>query len=171
MSHYGIGWEWLIKMKLIPILLSVMLISYLALDFVESSGLSQQNQANNKLIEFVQPQRVTKELLLVEKKWQDLKTQRATSSEPTEDVQTKPNNQQMLTLGEHNYVLYGIFNDPESPFILLKDESENMIKLAKGGKLTESATLVTLQSNMIAFDKNNQIIEFKLFERKNNAPN
>ncbi len=158
-------------MKLIPVALSGVLLVYLGLDFVESNTSSKQNQSQVQQTTYAQPKRVSKETLAVEKKWQDLKAERQQATQPEVAIKPIQKNQQVLTLGDKNYVLYGIFNDPESPFILLKEEGGDMLKLTKGDKLAENATLVTLESNKIAFDKNNQIIEFKLFERKNNAPN
>lgn len=158
-------------MKLLPVLLSILVVFYLSVDFIDSTSSAKQSQSTESELAFTQPKRVGNELLDVEKAWLAIKAQQKQASQPKTEPVNSSDNQQILTLGNTNYILYGIFNDPEIPFILLKEEGKAMIKLAKGDKLAEDATLVTLQSNKIAFDRNNQIIEFKLFERKNNASN
>lgn len=151
--------------------MSAALFVFLAVDFFDTNSSSKQSQVVELETLFAQPKRLGKDLLDVESKWLESKAKRKEAEQPEEEVVRTSNTQQILTLGDKNYVLYGIFDEPQAPFILLKEEGAAMIKLAKGDKLSENATLITLQSNKIAFDKNNQIIEFKLFERKNNAPN
>jgi hypothetical protein len=153
-------------MKLLPILLSIVVLFYLGVDFIGSISSAKQNHSTASELAFTQPKRVGNELLDVEKAWLAIKEQQKQASQPKSELVNISENQKILTLGDKNYILYGIFNDPKSPFILLKEEGATMIKLAKGDKLSADATLITLESNKIAFDKNNQIIEFKLFERK-----
>jgi len=158
-------------MKLLSILLSIALCAYLALDFVQHAGSQAQINSNLQKITAKAPARVSEKLLVSEEIWQAAKTKRLEEQKKPTAIKVKPRNQQVLTIGDQEYILYGIFNDPSSPFILLKDEAGQMLKLTKGDKLAEDATLVSLHSNKITFDKNNQAVEFKLFERKNNAPN
>lgn len=158
-------------MKLFPFLFSLLLLGYLVTDFVGQSNAANETSVSNATSSISIPKRFNDELLDIEKVWRTLKAEQ-NQPKSTETVEKdKPKNQHMLTLGEQEYALLGIFNDPQAPFVLLKDATGNMIKLRKGDKLDENAELVAMQSDKIIFKQDNQSIEFKLFERKTNAPN
>lgn len=153
-------------MKLLSIAFSLLIFVWLATDYLDSAN--SQDQKANELAEIkvYQPKKLQSELLAVEKSWQAKKAERNKESEPQKEEQAKPVTQQVLAIGDQEYILYGIFNDPKKPFILLKDKSGNMVRLAKGEQLGQDATLVSLKSNRISFERNSELIEFKLFERK-----
>ncbi|WP_286265495.1 hypothetical protein [Thalassotalea atypica] len=153
-------------MRVLPLILSLLTFTYLASDYFEFADAQAQNSAAQVNVKPYQPKTLAKEPLAAEQSWLAKKLERAEKNAPKKVEKVAATSQQVLALGDQEYILYGIFNDPQKPFILLKGESGNMVRLAKGDKLGQDATLVDLKSNKISFDRNSELIEFKLFERK-----
>lgn len=153
--------------KILSVVASILTFSYLTSDYIE--GQQEQSSSASELAEYSarEPQRAPEQLLPIEKQWLDAHAERIAKKNQTEIAKVKPiDAKKKLMIGEQAYVLYGIFSNPKQPFVLLKDESDAFIKLKLGEQLNKETTLVALQSNNIAFERNNERIEFKLFERK-----
>jgi hypothetical protein len=178
-------------MRLVSILLSAITLMYLGILFVneEKSDRIEAYTANTPKL--VIPAYTSDTQLEVEKVWQQLKADRIKAKQPNKGATDKmPKNKDVLTLGENQYALYGIFNagkkeaiehdstehngSNSQSFILIKalDKKEKsadtlMLKVIQGDELSKGITLVAVTSNSISFKQDNELIEFKLFEVKN----
>ncbi|MEW6983272.1 hypothetical protein AAD001_11540 [Colwelliaceae bacterium 6471] len=157
-------------MKLLTLLFSFFTVVYLSINFYNKKNTNDSVAIGADSNQVFFPIILNNELLDIEKAWKELKNARA--SDDVIDGKKEPQNKNLtFQLDEKKYTLYGIFSADQNGFALIMDENNKLIKLAKGEKLADDITLLSLQSDKISFDKNNQIIEFKLFERKNNAKN
>jgi hypothetical protein len=156
-------------MKLLALFLSLLTLVTL------SAGLFDENdniiavENNDKNINFELPTPLPLELLPVELKWQALHNEKEAGSEEEENTQAILKN--ALMVGGKSYELFGIFNVEQSTFVLLKNEANEMIKLTLGEKLPGEFTLIEINNNTIIFDNNSEQVEYKLFEKDNNAKN
>lgn len=156
-------------MKLLTALISLFVVTMLTIDFMATETYETQNKRDASAEHFTAPEKLTTELLAVEKHWSKLKAERLDKTDKSVDVPVKVSTNKVLTLGENSYQLFGIFIEGNSPFILLKDESDTFIKLTKGSVISDNITLVEISADRVTFEKNDERIEFKLFERKNHA--
>lgn len=155
-------------MKVITGLLSFYVLIILSIEFFESSDthIPSKNSANQEV--FVKPSILKDKLLSVEKRWNLMKSERKNESfkeTPVSDEEYK------LKIGHKNYQLYGILNQGNSSFIVLKGENSVFITLREGDVLEDNFNLVAIDNNKISFENKNERFEFKLFERKNHANN
>jgi hypothetical protein len=113
------------------------------------------------------PVLLEKEPLSLETRWLTLQTERENKKNAAKQPSsTAKSNQKILSIGDINYQLYGIFSAQKGPFILLKGEDKSLIKLLKGATLN-NRILFDITSSSIIFSQDQQLIEFKLFEPKN----
>lgn len=153
--------------KLLSIAFSLVTVAYLSSDYLNVEQQSGESASITHETIALKPPKLTEELLGIEAHWESEKKARLAKQKAPKAKVTKPrDNNKKLQLGDQAYVLYGIFANPSQPFVLLKDESGKMIKLKQGESLNKETKLVGLQSNNIAFERNSERIEFKLFERK-----
>ena len=183
-------------MRLIATFLSVLVLLYLTYTFVVEEKSNQKPEQAFKTPILIEPAYISSTPLEVERVWQQLKADRLKSKQPVQDKTDEIlKSKDVFAIGDSKYTLYGIFNGGEysksdvntkysheniaSPasqaFILIKalvktDNSEEvqMLKIAQGEELSKGVTLVTVTSNSISFSKNDELIEFKLFEARNN---
>jgi len=156
-------------MKLTSLMLSIATFLYLTVSyFSEGGSTSERDRGMGTTANLVEPKILSNKMLSIEDKWRAIKKSQETNAVAV--TNTKPvANKQLFQIGDQSFVLYGIFYDEQSPFALIKTENEKLIKLSIGDKLSSGAILVSLSSDSISFEQDGQVIEFKLFERKNNA--
>jgi hypothetical protein len=155
-------------MKLLGMFLSLLTLVTLSLDLFDPNDSASTVKKIDKTITFEIPKKLSKELLATEVKWKNLLSDKD-DKVPQEDITLALQN--ALVVGDKNYELLGIFNDEQTFFVLLKNELNEMIKLALGEKLPGEFTLIEINNNTIVFDNNTDRVEYKLFENDNNAKN
>jgi hypothetical protein len=179
-------------MRLIAILLSVMMLVSLTYTFISQDSLSQLSEQSSNSSKLIIPAYISDTPLEVEKVWQQLKADRIKAELPTKDkMDSVPINEDVLTVGDNRYVLYGIFNagneshatnngvasseTSSNAFILIKTlksesnkkkESSQMRKVVQGEVLSKDVILFSVTSNSISFKQNDELIKFNLFEAK-----
>ena len=153
-------------MRGLTLALSLLTLLILASNYFESAVAVVSTSKPNAEIKAFDLIAHPEELSVAEKAWLKLKEERNQKNLPTLPVENKKTSQKTFQIGEQNYMLFGIFDDANNPFILLKDETGKVFKLAKGDQLGQEATLVSFESSGISFDRSGELIEFKLFERK-----
>lgn len=154
-------------MKLVAILFSSIVFVVLLADFIEVDLDNSTSRIKTNVQAFNKPARLDNTLLEVENKWSEFKEKRNIKKPDTNKVDVSTKN--ILTIGDEEYVLYGIFSENTAPFILLKGKGENSIKLSQGDSLGKSFVLTEINHNIIVFTHSGERIEFKLFERNKHA--
>jgi len=152
-------------MKYIATLLSLFTLFYITQDIVNDNDNENTAQSSDTIKTADAPKKLSAEPLELELKWQAFKRERMAKQNKDGDTQIADSKKQ-IKIGSQTFILYGIFEHPSQPFALLKNKSGEMLKVAKGDELADNVTLVSLYSNKIAFNRNGEVIEFKLFERK-----
>jgi hypothetical protein len=172
-------------MRFVSILLSIVTLMYLGYLFVNDEKSDRIETYTAKNPKLVIPAYISDTKLEVEKVWQQLKADRIKSKQPVKDnIDETPKNKDVLTLGENQYALYGIFNaskndakehsrNTSKAFILIKALAQKeksaealLLKVMQGDELSKGVTLVSVTSNSISFKQDDELIEFKLFEAK-----
>lgn len=170
-------------MKIVALITSVLILVYLLIDFVNKQELLTQKPSIAFVPQTVVPAVIANEPLLAEDMWHKMKAERAKPKQTNNEQNFAK--KELLTIGDKQYILFGIFNakqkqkqkqintitgkDLAAPFILIKASDEPIIKVSLGAELSLGVTLIAVESTIISFKVNNEVIEFKLFERKNNA--
>ena len=171
-------------MKIVTLIISLSTLVCLVISFVNEQQTLTVKQSTISQLESIAPAIINNEHLLVEKTWHQLKADRTKPQQNNEKNKSNVN-QETLLINDKKYVLYGIFNaqntskqnnqlksfanESPSAFILIKAESEPMQKIVVGAELTAGVTLLTVNTNAISFKTSNEIIKFKLFERKSDV--
>lgn len=180
-------------MKVIAIFLSVLMLIYLTYTFVVEDKSSQKSEQVLKTSRLVEPAYISDARLEVEQVWQQLKADRIKAKQPIEDkVDNELKSKDLLTVGDNQYTLYGIFNAnkdtsalnnngkpnnlPSQAFILIKalnikdnknkPEEAQMLKVVQGEELSKGIVLFAVTSNSISFKQAGELIEFQLFDAK-----
>ena len=150
-------------MKLLAIIISCIVFISLVIDVADFN--EEKTNKPNRLTNtaFVNPAKLENSQLEVEKHWRKLKALRNIKVVDTNVTHDKAQN--ILSIGNEKFTLYGIFSESETPFILLKGIDNKSVKLSKGDTLNEQYTLTEVKHNTIAFNHENERIEFKLFKR------
>lgn len=169
-------------MKLVAIAASVLTLIYLSYSFLAAKQVSQSNHSVVKTLKSVTPAYISDSHLLVEQVWLQLKAERIKAKQTVDKKDSKATkDKDVLTIGDDKYALYGIFNSHKEhdshsgqAFILIKalrqkgkSEESFMLKIKQGEELSSGVTLVAIDTNSISFQLDDELIEFKLFEAKN----
>jgi|GEM_PF-2922644 len=156
-------------MKIVALFLSVFVLITLIIDFIEKDTVNAAVKGDITSKVFNKPTRLNDSLLAVEEQWLVLKTKPLINE--SDITKSQKDTDKSLLIGGEEYVLYGIFSENKSPFILLKGKDESFVKLAEGELLSENYLLNSISQNKILFTHGDEQIEFKLFERKTHADN
>jgi hypothetical protein len=134
--------------------------------------------------EFITPYKLSKDLLAVEEEW--LLLQKNFDLAALEKLAMKnknknnPPNERLLSIGDNNYRLIGVFLSDKQPFILIKqiinnqtanknaDSGNGLLKVILGDEINSGTILTHITSNSITLTTNQTAIEYKLFERSIN---
>ena len=153
-------------MKYITILVSLLTLGYL-LQSWELEDITEDEKQTAADFSYSSPKTLSGGLLAIEKRWHENKR---LSEVPKvvlpESKSEKDDSQNLFQLGEESFSLVGIFKNMSMPFIILKKEDGEFIKLSKGASLTDNIKLSSMGSDSIVFDVNGSIKKIKLFERK-----
>ena len=159
-------------MKIIALIASLLTLVYLSISYVSEQQSFKVKQTSVIKLESISPAVISKELLLVEKSWHQLKAERTKPSKTNTTVESSTN-QKILMINDKTYVLYGIFNAENdikqknplkaqsqvllsNAFILIKAEDEPMKKIVVGKELTTGVVLLTVNTN--EFSKMQQLV-------------
>lgn len=149
-------------MKKLAAIFSVLTLLALSLGLLVEKSNKKITQRSVDTITFIVPKKLPNELLPLEIKWQGLLQNKDLDNNSS--VDDKENFKPSLMVGGRNYKLLGIFNNKQLPFVLLKNENNNMLKLTLGDMLPAEFTLIKITNNTIVFVNNNDRVEYKLFE-------
>ncbi len=105
-----------------------------------------------------------KELLEIEKKWENLKSQKNQMQVVVEEVEVKSGTSFLIDGVE--YELMGIFQQNSKKFIVLKNGESDLLKLSEGDKLSSSSFLMKINLQDIEVRSGEEVLKLKLFERK-----
>lgn len=175
-------------MKIIAIGMSLVIFIYLSMAFFTQQSDHQHSKALFVVPKAMKPAYIGDAPLKVEQEWQKLKVEQLIpkdNSKVSTDV-----NKDILSIGEQEYVLYGVFNAANSnelkrlvknqpkgriendAFILIKalntpkNIEAKMLKVIEGEELSKGVTLAIVTSNSISFKQDDELVEFKLFKAK-----
>lgn len=103
---------------------------------------------------------------LVEIKDAELNAINAASTEIAKKTQLKKS-KNVISLGDNDYQLIGIFRREGSSFVLIKGDNGVVRRLAKNDELAANIKLVNIETNAVWFDIEKTTKEFKLFRQEN----
>lgn len=153
-------------MRMIALVLSLLVLLFLGSEFLANNNDGSIRESSIKMNDFDSPPVLSAEVLPVETHWLSLKNERTNALKQVGQSQTQDTSKALLSIGDQRYRLYGIFNERGIPFVLLKGDDTEFIKLKQGDVLNTNATLVEIDVDRIVFTTNDERIEYKLFERK-----
>jgi hypothetical protein len=173
--------------KALAFLTSLLSATLLILPFVSQQQKEKIIDNSISSPELVKPSLISSNPLDAELAWKALKTKRLDLENNQSVDSLKSSNEDILTLGNLTYVLYGVFNandekksteqgqgNSSGAFILLKmltnngstNDAVGLQKIPLGSELSPGIELVEITTNSIRFKQNNSLLEFKLFKNQ-----
>jgi hypothetical protein len=168
-------------MNKLTIIICAITLLWLVLATFDNEKTEVKNNAL-KATELITPYELSKELLPVEEKWLLLQKNFDLAALEKLAAKNKGNqpNERLLSIGDNNYRLIGVFLSDNEPFILIKqimtnqtaknntDSSNGLLKVMLGEEINSGTFLTHITSNSITLTTNDKTVEFKLFERRIN---
>lgn len=155
--------------KFLALFLSLLTLVTMSVELLKDESFVQNISQDDEIINFKPPEKLSKTLLDAEIKWQGLFQEKENSTLDKQKNETL--SEYSLKVGDKSYGFYGVFNDGNVLFVLLKNEEDTFLKLTKGDVLPGQFTLNNIHDNTIVFVNNNKRVEYKLFEHKQDVKN
>jgi len=156
-------------LKLLVILFSVVTFVMAVSDSINSTGASSNASSEDKIILFTEPKRSSPNPILVEEKWKAIAKKRNQPDKSKKNENSGKGNS--FSIGGENYRFSGVFTEKNTIFVLLQPLNSKMMRLEIGDVLKESFVLTKINHNSIVFESDDEQVEYKLFELKNNVKN
>lgn len=160
-------------MKGLAIILSLLTLVYLSNSVSLHNDLESKNAAENSVLSLFLPNHPN-ERLAIENDWspqakKNTKTPKIAKKINDQQTKTKKDLRPILIIAGINYRLMGIFNNNQTPFIILENPSKKLLKISQGQEVSKGNVLKNVLADRIAIKSNEKITEFKLFELNKNA--
>jgi hypothetical protein len=169
------------KLTLIICAITLLWLVWTTFDTEEVKVKNNSHQATD----LITPYKLSKDLLAVEEEWLllqknvDLAALEKLAMKNKNKNKNNPLNERLLSIGDNNYRLIGVFLSDKQPFILIKqinnqtakknaDSSNGLLKVILGDEINSGTILTHITSNSITLTTNQTAIEYKLFERSIN---